>query len=108
MSSTVPVKNVYAPTRIAIRRRVQKPNASSRLAKESRAGGELYLLKEGDAVSRFETFSTLQSAESGTSSRFVAQVLAQVMPSTSDAARAMRAYARARGCDPDARFIRFL
>jgi len=38
----------------------------------------------------------------------VAQVLGQALPSTSDAARAMRAYAKAKGRDPDARFIRFL
>ena len=108
MTSTAPVKNVYAPARIAVRRRVQKSNGSSRLAQESRPAGELYLLKDVAAPSRFETFATLHAVEAGTSSRFVAHVLAQVMPSTSDAARAMRAYGQAKGRDPDARFIRFL
>src|SRR6185503_15737350 len=98
MTSSAPVQNVYGPARTVIRRRVEKPHGSSRLGKESRASEALHLINDGDGTSRFGT-STPTIA-----SRFVAQVLGQALPSTSDAARAMREYAKANGRDPDARF----
>lgn len=105
MTSSRSVQNVYAPVRVAIRRRVQKSNGPSRLGDELRASDRPSLINESDAPSRIGTYS---SAEPSLASRFVAQVLGQALPSTSDAARAMRAYAKAKGRDPDARFIRFL
>src|SRR5882672_6534227 len=112
MTSIGALQRVYAPARTQTKRRVKKTSAPNRLGENLRAlhGAPMLNGPHGKAVQRcqIETDANSVSFESGMSSRFVAQVPGQMLPSSSDAARAMRAYAESKGCDADIRFVRFL
>jgi hypothetical protein len=112
MTSIGAVHYVYAPARTLAQRRVKKTSAPNRLGKNLRPlPGSPFMNGPHENPARtcqIETGINSASFESGMSSRFVAQVLGQVLPSSSDAARAMRAYAESKGRDPDIRFVRFL
>jgi len=112
MTSIGAVQQFYGPARTQAQRRVKKTSAPNRLGKNLRPlPGTSFMNgphEKPTQACHIETGADSASFESGMSSRFVAQVLGQVLPSSSDAARAMRAYAESKGCDPDIRFVRFL
>jgi hypothetical protein len=112
MTSIGTVLRVYAPARTQTRRPVKKPRVSNGLGDNLRPlhGASLATgLHENPAQAcQIETGAHSGSLERGMGSPIVAQVLGQILPSSSDAARIMRAYAESKGCDPDIRFVRFL
>ena len=112
MTSIGAVTPVYVLPRAETKRRVKKASASNHLGENLRPMHGAPMLnapREKPAKAcQIETAVNSASFESGMSSRFVAQVLGQMLPSSSEAARAMRAYAESKGCDPDTRFVRFL
>src|SRR5258706_13433893 len=112
MTSIAALQRVYVPPRTQSKRRVKKASAPNRLGENLRPLHGAPILngphRQPVQQCQIETDANSVSFESGMSSRFVAQVLGQMLPSSSDAARAMRAYAESKGCDPDIRFVRFL
>ena len=112
MTSISTVFRVNAQARTQTRRPVKKLRAPNGLADNLRSmhGAQSLTGPHEKPVQACQIGAGEHSGafESGMRSRFVAQVLGQVLPSSSDAARVMRAYAECKGCDPDIGFVRFV
>jgi hypothetical protein len=112
MTSISTVLRVNAQARTQTRRPVEKLRVPNGLADNLRSvHGAQFLTGPREKPAhgcQIETAEHSDALESGMSSCFVAQVLGQVLPSSSDAARVMRAYAECKGCDPDIGFVRFV
>ena len=86
------------------RRRVEKPNASSTLERNthSEADHTMANFRKTDkaTASRFETQSPRGDFEIHPACGFIAQILGQILPPSANAAYPMHAYARARAYAP--------
>src|SRR5437868_14477451 len=106
-----PITEVYGPARFAMKRRVEKPNASSGLGQQTRSTHRPIMLNpvagEETHACRFDTASSVESFGNAIPAPFIAQIIGQVLETKRpDNASAMRAYKVAGAGATAAHFIR--
>ncbi len=92
-----PITEVYGPARLAVKRRVEKSNASSGLGQQTRSTHRPIMLnpvaEEETHASRFDTASRVGAFGNAIPAPFIAQIIGQVLETKpSDNASATRAY----------------
>jgi hypothetical protein len=92
-----PVTEVYGAPRLVIQRKVEKPNASSGLGRETRPAQAPIMLNRAPAEEtqpcRFETAAATTELAAAIPAPFVAQIIGQVLETKrADFAAALRAF----------------